>query len=352
MHEVIFSNNVSDTLRSAIADISPNGIFVLYPAALQGVLLPHIAEALPDEAKRLPVIDDEEHKTPEQARLLWEQLMHHGATRKSLIINVGGGVTTDLGGYVAACYMRGIRYINIPTTLLAMVDASTGGKTAVNLNGVKNIVGAFHHPVLTIVSPRFLDTLPFNQILSGYAEMIKHGLLKDEHTLNQLLNLSLPEITTEQWIELIRESVAVKTAIVAQDPTEQGLRKILNLGHTLGHAVESVSHTAEVPDLTHGQAVAVGLVCALVLSYDKLGLSAEILHRVARFVKENYPPFPLDCSMYEDLLSHISHDKKNPAPDNISFTLLRGVGNAVPSVSIGREDIKNAIDITRDLLGI
>lgn len=355
MSELIFTDKPAAVLSELLRELSPSGLFVLTPGSLRDTLLPAVSEALTPFASHLITItDDEEHKTLESVKAIWETMLSLGATRRSLIVNIGGGITTDMGGYAAACYMRGIRYVNIPTTLLAMVDASTGGKTGVNLQGTKNIIGAFHKPEATIICPGFLMTLPHGQLLSGYGEMLKHALLKDRATLARFLSRHPEDISLEEWPELIKESVGVKERIVALDPMEKGLRRVLNLGHTAGHALEALSHEPGRTGgpLTHGHAVAVGLVTALVLSHTSCGFPSATLHTVAQYIRDIYPTIHFNCADYGRVIELMGHDKKNPDPTAITFCLLEDAGRPVEAVRIAPGEIRNAFDITRDLLGL
>ena len=204
----------------------------------------------------------EENKSVESVSRIWMMLSKQGARRSSILVCVGGGVVTDLGGFAASTFKRGMRCINVPTTLLAQVDASLGGKTGFNFNGLKNEIGTFSIPEKVIIDPRFLNHLPVRERMSGFAEMIKHGLLSNREYLTRLLNLEHQEMTQEYMLELIRRSVTIKNEIVTRDPREQGLRKVLNFGHTIGHAIESLSITRGTP-LLHGEAVALGSVAEL-----------------------------------------------------------------------------------------
>lgn len=296
----------------------------------------------------------EAHKNLDTVVRVWSKLQEAGCTRKSVLVNFGGGVVTDLGGFAAATFKRGIDFINIPTTLLAAVDASVGGKTGIDFNGLKNEIGVFKEAAKVIISTDFFGSLPYEQILSGYAEMIKHGLLTSPEMFGRLLNFDIAAFRPEGFLSMLEESVRVKERVVRADPTERGVRRFLNLGHTVGHAVESLSLARNTP-LPHGYAVAVGLVTALVLSHLKLGLPTAPLHVLARFVRENYgglSDISLRCNDYEALYELMSHDKKNPSAEQISFTLLRGVGDPVAGQIIDKDTIFSALDITRDLLGV
>ena len=265
----------------------------------------------------------EENKSVESVSRIWMMLSKQGARRSSILVCVGGGVVTDLGGFAASTFKRGMRCINVPTTLLAQVDASLGGKTGFNFNGLKNEIGTFSIPEKVIIDPRFLNHLPVRERMSGFAEMIKHGLLSNREYLTRLLNLEHQEMTQEYMLELIRRSVTIKNEIVTRDPREQGLRKVLNFGHTIGHAIESLSITRGTP-LLHGEAVALGLVAELYLSVKEKGFPEEIYREVRNFVKQHYPPYPL-MDHVDTLYELMVHDKKNERW-GVNFTLLSGIG--------------------------
>lgn len=265
----------------------------------------------------------EENKSVESVSRIWMMLSKQGARRSSILVCVGGGVVTDLGGFAASTFKRGMRCINVPTTLQAQVDASLGGKTGFNFNGLKNEIGTFSIPEKVIIDPRFLNHLPVRERMSGFAEMIKHGLLSNREYLTRLLNLEHQEMTQEYMLELIRRSVTIKNEIVTRDPREQGLRKVLNFGHTIGHAIESLSITRGTP-LLHGEAVALGLVAELYLSVKEKGFPEEIYREVRNFVKQHYPPYPL-MDHVDTLYELMLHDKKNERW-GVNFTLLSGIG--------------------------
>lgn len=349
MAEIIFTSDAGQSLRGLLEGRSHAGLFILYAEGIGEKLLGslNVSDIL-DSAVLIPVPQGEKHKSPATAQGIWQQMLDNGAMRNSLIVNIGGGMTTDLGGFAAACYMRSVPYINIPTTLLSDVDASTGGKTGVNLGGVKNIIGAFYAPLATIISPQFLATLPAEEILSGWAEMLKHALLTDGETLARYLQTDPLRLHDADWLPLIRESVAFKRSVTEADPRESGLRKCLNLGHTAGHAVEAIF--APVNGLRHGNAVAFGLVTALVLSRLRLDFPSAQLHQFAAAIKGLYPAVPLECSQYDKLLALMHHDKKNRGDGLIHFVLLRTPGAPELNVPVSDDEIKTALDITRDLL--
>ena len=285
----------------------------------------------------------EENKTLPTLAEVWRQLSDGGASRKTLLVNIGGGVVTDLGGFAAATFKRGIRFVNIPTTLLAMVDASSGGKTAIDFNGLKNEVGTFRTAERVIVSPHFLTTLPRPQLLSGYAEMIKHGLIDSRRLWADTL-LSADQLQRPSLMgEIIQRSLDVKRRITIEDPYETGLRKALNLGHTAGHALESLPATTA----PHGHCIAAGLICALYLSHIKLGFPSKDLATTTSFIKEHYPRIACNCKQYPELIQIMKHDKKNHDGE-IRFTLLREIGRPQTDIAINEEEIKQALDFYRE----
>lgn len=286
------------------------------------------------------------HKNLESLSYVWKQLSDNGATRHSLLINLGGGMVTDLGGFAASTFKRGIAFVNIPTTLLAMVDASEGGKTGINFNGLKNEIGVFNEPKKVILDTTFLKTLDKENILSGYAEMLKHGLLSDNKTLNELLAFDLDNINYGQLGAMVRKSVAVKKKVVKSDPHEHGLRKSLNLGHTIGHAMESLALRRDTPVL-HGYAVAWGLVCELYLSSAHLSFPTETMHEVVKFISSHYGKFPITCDDYDELFALMKHDKKNVGSE-IQFALLSDVGKIRINRTMDKNQICEALDFYRD----
>ncbi|MCD2258931.1 3-dehydroquinate synthase [Psychroserpens luteolus] len=266
----------------------------------------------------------EQFKTIETCVGVWNALSELGADRKSLLLNLGGGVVTDLGGFVACTFKRGIKYINIPTSLLAMVDASVGGKTGVDLGTLKNQVGVISSGDMVIIDTSYLDTLPQNQMKSGLAEMLKHGLIKDKNYFDKLTDLS--QLTLEDLDVLIHESVVIKKDIVTSDPLEQGERKHLNFGHTLGHAIESyfLSHP-EKEELLHGEAIAIGMVLECFISSELLGFPKQDLEYIAETINNIYKHVEISTSDYDAIIDLLKYDKKNEH-GNINFVLLTEIG--------------------------
>lgn len=278
------------------------------------------------------------NKTMETCVGVWEALSELGADRKSILVNLGGGVLTDLGGFVASTFKRGIAFINVPTTLLSMVDASVGGKTGVDLGSLKNQVGVINQPLMVLVIPDFLNTLEERQVESGFAEMLKHGLIKDKEYWNDLKRVStLPEMKAH-----ILKSVKIKNEVVLIDPTEQGLRKILNYGHTLGHAIESYFlESEEKPILLHGEAIAIGMITEGYLSHKLTGLTKVELEDIKGTFLQHYKRISFSSNDISKILDLMKYDKKN-SHGNINFVLLSKIGKAVTDVHIPSEFFEEA----------
>ena len=273
----------------------------------------------------ITIPEGEHHKSLESVAEIWQVLSDQGARRNAVLVNVGGGVITDLGGFAASCFKRGIHCVNIPTTLLAQIDASVGGKTGFDFNGLKNEIGSFAIPDCVHFVNRFLATLPERQIMSGFAEMLKHALLADEEHVAEAMQVDFAGVAEEDFLKLIRKSVAVKAAIVQSDPREKGLRKALNFGHTVGHAFELAGH---YETWTHGQAVAAGMVRAAALG-EKLGVTpAGTGERIAALLKAFALPTAIPCTA-EEYAAAVGLDKKGSGGD-IQVLLLEEMGKAVP----------------------
>ncbi|MVN89858.1 3-dehydroquinate synthase [Mucilaginibacter aquatilis] len=287
-------------------------------------LLQSHLEHLNDKYDVIEVSAGEESKNIDFCSGIWKMLIDFGADRHSLMINLGGGVIGDMGGFAASTYKRGIDFVQVPTTLLSQVDASVGGKTGIDFDNLKNIIGTFTQPKAVFIEPTFLQTLPQRQILSGYAEMLKHGLIQDAVYWNQLKEQGISNGAPAP--ELIHRSVAIKNNVVVNDPFEKGFRKCLNFGHTVGHAVETYSlQNDDGKHITHGEAVAIGMICEAWLSHKKAGLSAEELSEIATVLNNLYPKYDLDESCYTLLHSLMKTDKKNQN-GFVNCTLLNKIG--------------------------
>lgn len=353
--KVIFTSMVGDAIDDLVNQLGNPQTFVIVDVNTAQYVLPVLAgqcEAVRN-AKVITVKAGDAEKTLDNANTIWRELQNCKATRSSVVINLGGGVVTDLGGFAASTFKRGLRVINVPTTVLGAVDASIGGKTGVNYNGFKNEIGTFSEPIASVVTADFFNTLSQQELLSGYAEMLKHGLLDSPEELSRLLAYSVvyPIFDAERLLDLIKSSVAVKQRVVETDFTESGYRKVLNLGHTFGHAIETLALKRQSP-IPHGFAVAQGCVVALVLSHLKFGFPSDTLHKFAEYVRTNYRAFDFTCNDYDFLYDAMLHDKKNLTPDTVAFTLLEDVGKPKIEVPATKEEIASALDIYRDLMGI
>lgn len=348
---VIISQDIEHDLAQAIAETEHDRVFVLTDDITQECCLPKVAALLTKHnATTITIRHDDRNKTLATLADVWTALQRGGATRHSLLVNLGGGMVTDLGGFAAATFKRGINFINIPTTLLAMVDAAVGGKTGINFGGLKNEVGAFANARYVIVNTCFLDTLDTANLCSGYAEMLKHSLISNAQMWTEHVNFDILQPDLAELQRMVAASIAVKERIVADDPHEHGIRKALNFGHTIGHALEEFSMQQSTPPpgaLLHGYAVAFGLIGELYISARKAGFPTARLHQTARFIRENYGAVAFTCDDYPTLLNLMRHDKKNTA-DTINFTLLHDIGDIRINQTATDEEIREALDFIRE----
>ena len=349
--EVIICQNIESDLEQAVSKHSYDKLFVLTDEHTKQLCWP-VIEHLPclKDAVHLCIGVEDVNKNIETLAYVWKQLSDQGATRHSLLINLGGGMVTDLGGFAAATFKRGIAYINIPTTLLSMVDAAVGGKTGINFNGLKNEIGAFAPASSVLIDCNFLKSLDLHNILSGYAEMLKHGLISNVAHWSELLAFDMEHIDYARLQQLVGQSVQVKEEVVKQDPLEKGLRKALNFGHTVGHAFESLALKKGHPVL-HGYAVAWGMVCELYLSHLKTGFPQDKLRQTLQFIKENYGRLPFTCKDYECLYELMKHDKKNAAAGVINFTLLSEIGEVCLDQTATQDEIYDLFDFYSEVMG-
>ncbi len=291
-------------------------------------------EAL-QEAEFIEVPVGEECKSLEVAAQVWQTLLEGEADRQHVVVNLGGGCVCDLGGYVAASYKRGIRYINVPTTLLSMVDAAIGGKTAINFGRVKNSIGHFYPSALTVIDPAFLDSLPQEELLNGRMEMVKTAAVTDPELFQQLLTDNCLPLTA------IKEVARIKARVVKSDPYDHSIRKILNFGHTFGHAIEVYR------GLPHGIAVGMGMQAAMYLSVKKAGFSEEIFKAYSQWLKNQLTVNNLQLTSFnlkeiEQMLPLMRQDKKN-ASGTIRCVLLQDLGAAMIDVEVSDNEIRDAM---------
>ena len=346
--KIIISQNLCLSLTQAIDEVKHDHLFVLCDETTERLCLPVVSDfECMKNAQRIVIPATDTHKTLESLSHVWSELQRMGATRHSLMVNLGGGMVTDLGGFAASTFKRGIPYINIPTTLLSMVDASVGGKTGINFGGLKNEIGVFNNARSVILDTTFLRTMDHENICSGYAEMLKHGLINNEEMWAELMNFSLElsDESLEKLGRMVAESVAVKERIVTEDPTEHGIRKALNLGHTAGHAFESLA--LERKAVLHGYAVAWGMIVELYLCCVKTGFPQEKMRQTVAFIKENYRRMAITCDDYPHLIELMHHDKKNEG-NSIIFTLLGSIGDIRINQTATEEEIMEALDFYRE----
>lgn len=317
--------------------------FVLGDETTMVQCLPELQAHAPHlrEAHLMQVRSGERSKDLEVCRALWSHLAGEQADRHAVVVNLGGGVITDLGGFVAATYKRGIRFIQVPTTLMGMVDAAIGGKTAIDLAGVKNLVGAFADPVATCIHTNFLRTLGKREVINGVAEMVKHGLVLDADHWNQVRRAPLHDL--HGLAPLIERSARLKAEVVAGDPHEQDQRKLLNFGHTIGHALEAFALESTQRSLLHGEAVAIGMVCATWLSWRTGLLDRDRMNAVEEHLMGLFPSFKLQETDTHRIVELMRHDKKNRG-DEFRFTLLTGIGAARVDVPISAAQVAEALE--------
>ena len=343
---VIISKQLQTDLAEAIAECEHDRIFVLVDETTNKLCWTLVKDYLClKDAQTIVIGATDRRKNLDTLVHVWESLQQGKATRHSLLINLGGGMVTDLGGFAASTYKRGINFINVPTTLLAMVDASVGGKTGINFGGLKNEIGVFNDAEFVLLDTNWLRTLDEENIRSGYAEMLKHGLIADDTMWAELINFNLAQPDLRQLASMLDKSVRIKERIVAEDPHEKGIRKALNLGHTFGHAFESWAMKRQ--PILHGYAVAFGLIAELYLATKQTDFPTERMRQTVNFIRAYYGSLPITCNDYPELIELMHHDKKNHG-NEINVTLLGGIGDIRIDQTITEEDIKEALDFFRE----
>ena len=343
-YKILFSEEAYDALHSLLRTENYSSVYILVDNHTQIHCLPIFLGNL-SELKKFDVLKinaGEENKHLKTCKSIWQDLSKLGADRKSLLINLGGGVVTDLGGFVAAAFKRGIDFVNVPTTLLSMVDASVGGKTGVDLGGLKNQIGIITHPRMVIIDTNYLSTLPENEYRSGYAEMLKHGIIRDK---NYFENLSKYKSSEDSDIEkYIHHSILIKNAVVSKDLYESNYRKILNFGHTLGHAIET--HCLKNPQKTtllHGEAIAIGMITETYLSTLFCGLEMAVANEIKEVFLKIFPKSSFSQKDLADIINFLRHDKKN-SHGKVKFALIQGLGQPAIDIEGTTENIKEAFD--------
>lgn len=332
-------------------------IFILVDTNTRQYCLPVLLANVPalQYSEILEIKDGEDQKKIETIISLWEKLSAHSPGRNALLINLGGGVVTDLGGFAASTFKRGIRYVNIPTTLMGMVDAGIGGKTGINFGQIKNQIGTFYLPAAVFIFPGFLSTLPAYHLKSGYGEIIKYALVADEGLWDGIKYSHFSEFTAHpfdesQWNFFIDKSVQIKTGFINSDFTEHGVRAVLNFGHTIGHAMEALSMTSGHRLLSHGHAIAMGIICESWLSVQKAGLSGQTLEEIISVILSDFDIFPVSEKDMIQLLSLLQHDKKRRG-EEIRFSLIEQPGKALYGITCSPSLIKDSVNYYNKLAG-
>ncbi|TAE36761.1 MAG: 3-dehydroquinate synthase [Sphingobacteriales bacterium] len=343
----IYFDNTLQSLTDFLALNTYSKIFIVTDENTGKYCLPVLQSKLPqlDTYNIIEIPYGEENKNIDYCIAIWRMLLDFEADRKALVINLGGGVVTDMGSFAASTFKRGIDFIQIPTTLLSQVDASVGGKTGIDMNAVKNIIGTFVQPKAVIISSDFLKTLPLREITSGFAEMLKHGIIADKAYFERLQQIDTVDNVSN---DLVFTSVEIKNKVVSTDPYENGLRKILNYGHTIGHAIESWSLNNEKHSLLHGEAIAIGMVCEAYLASKLVKLSNHDLQIICHTFIKFYGKYSLKTGTEQALLSTMRNDKKNNA-GNINFSLPDKIGNCLYDIPVTETDIVESLDFYRTL---
>ncbi|TDK41937.1 3-dehydroquinate synthase [Algoriphagus formosus] len=344
MNPVHITQNIAFELRSRLANLSHSSIFLLSDENTEKMCFPAIAEVLGDDFYHFTVPQGEKHKTLETCSLIWKEMTAAGLDRKAIMINLGGGVIGDMGGFCASIYKRGIRFITIPTTLLSQVDASVGGKLGVDFQGLKNHLGVFNEPEMVLIAPEFLQTLPERELRSGFAEVIKHGLIQDKSNFEKL---DFENWEKNDWKELIEHSIQIKKYVVHTDPKESGFRKILNFGHTIGHAMETFYLDSE-KHLLHGEAIAAGMICEAWLSQQKCGLNQSELDTIVKTILQVYGKTEILDNELESIVNLCLQDKKNEGK-TILFSLLDQIGKCQYNIPASQKEIAEALSFYQSL---
>jgi 3-dehydroquinate synthase len=336
----IYIGALQDTLPGFLRQLSYSRLFAIVDENTQEHCLPVLESCLEAPLTVVEIPSGEQHKQIDTCQQIWTKLMEAQAGRDALVLNLGGGVIGDMGGFCAGTFKRGMRFIQIPTTLLSQVDASIGGKLGVDFMKVKNSIGLFQNPQAVFIDPSFLNTLPEREIYSGFAEVVKHSLIADAKIWGRLKNMR--SLDNLEWEPIIVPSLLIKKRIVEQDPFEKGIRKALNFGHTIGHAVEGLALETANP-LLHGEAIAIGMICEAYLSREILGLPAEQAEEVARCLLRLYKLPLLEEAHYDAYLQLMGNDKKNEG-NKINFSLIHPIGTAVVNQSCDPQLILKSLD--------
>lgn len=342
----VFVGNCTESLSVFLSTYAQRKVIVLTDEHTRAFCLEKIRPMLPSDVLEISIPAGEIHKNLNTCQFIWGKLLEFGINRNDLMINLGGGVVGDMGGFCASTYKRGIDFIQIPTTLLSMVDASIGGKLGIDFNGVKNSIGVFKDPRAVFVDPFFLDTLPKRELRSGFAEIIKHSLISDILLWRQISSINIYK--ENNWTPIIIDSLKVKQKIVVDDPFEKSIRKALNFGHTIGHGIEGVMLHKE-NSLLHGEAIAIGMVIESWLSFHKGYLSEEEFISILIFLKRTFDLQPINEEFIDDFMLLMKNDKKNET-DEIHFAVVGPIGKVHVDFVRDVPFVKKALEIFNHIL--
>jgi len=347
--EILFTQNIVEAVNNKLSKKNISKIFILTDTNTHNFCLPLLLESLEEfNPHIITIASGDKSKNIQSLTHIWNILSNENADRQSLLINLGGGMVTDIGGFAASTFKRGIECWNIPTSLLAMIDASAGGKTGINYNDLKNEIGTFSFPAYVFIDSIFLKTLDKRNWLSGFAEMIKHALISDEDQWISILSNDIESPNTENLLNAIQKSVSVKNNIVLQDPKEQNLRKTLNFGHTIGHAFESYFAKTD-KTLLHGEAIAAGMICELFLSFKICEFPESRMGQWITFIRKLYPKVILKREQFKEIIHLMSHDKKNEE-GRIKCVLLGKNGEVIINRELSKTDIETSLLFYIDLI--
>lgn len=346
MKNIELTESIGQSIDTFLSENSYSQIALLCDENTSRDCLPKILDKLP-EHWLIEIQSGEENKNIETCEQIWSALTEGKFDRNSLLINLGGGVIGDMGGFAASTFKRGMDFINIPTTLLSQVDASVGGKLGIDFMGLKNHIGIFKEPKRVFIDTIFLNTLPKREIRSGFAEVIKHGLIADRNYWTSIENFDLE---TGNWSELVEKSVKIKFDVVQKDPLESGFRKTLNFGHTIGHGIESAHLDDKGGRLLHGEAIAIGMICEAYLSTKLTGLETSKLDEIVSYILGKYDAKSVNKSYFEKIIELMYQDKKNQGR-TINCSLLRTIGECTINIPISEPDILDSLFYYNKLIG-
>jgi 3-dehydroquinate synthase len=341
-YSIFIGEGLLEQLPSLVNVSAYSKIIIITDTNIEKLFLPKVKQSFTDAVETIIIQPGEDEKNIDTVQVIWKKLQEFGCDRKSLIINLGGGVIGDMGGFAASTYMRGINFVNIPTTLLAAVDASVGGKTGIDFTEIKNLIGTFQQPAAIIIDTSVLKTLPEREFLSGFAEMIKQGLIQDKTYFQAIIAKKPMEFSQEELVPLIQKSCELKASLVMQDEKEEGKRKILNFGHTIGHAIEALSWNTATP-LRHGEAVHLGMLVETKIS----NLSGILSDREAKVIEETLQqtglPTKVKSIIVNEIVNIIVNDKKN-TKGQVNWVLLKNIGEAVYDQQVDDAIVRKAIE--------